>query len=368
MNTFIKYFGLSAAVTALAVVLAYFFIGGIAAVSLVLLLGVLETSLSFDNAVVNATKLKDMNERGRKWFIHWGMLIAVFGMRLVFPIAIVAIIAKLSPWAVVGMAISRPAEYAAILTSSHHVIAAFGGAFLFMVFLKFMFDEEKDSHWLGWLEAPLAKAGSIDMVQSLVTIGLVVLTATMLIPAEGQVGFLTAGLAGWASYVLVEGLGNKLEAYDEAHGSDAKQVLSTTLRAALPGLLYLEVLDASMSFDGVIGAFALSTNIFVIMLGLGIGAMFVRSLTILLVEKGTLTEFRYLEHGAFWAIGALASTMFLGTYYHLPEWFIGSIGALAIGAALISSVMANRKEAGEEVSVDVAKADGSVIRVTDADL
>lgn len=368
MNTFIKYFGVSTIATFCAVVVSYVFLGGVSGASITLLLGVLETSLSFDNAVVNATKLADMNARGRKWFLSWGILIAVFGMRLIFPIVIVAIIGGLAPWTVVDMAITRPAEYAAILTSSHHLVAGFGGAFLFMVFLKFMFDEEKDTHWLGWLEAPLAKAGSIDMAQSLVTIALIVITAYTLIPATEQVAFMVSGLAGWGSYVLVEGLGNKLEAYDESHASQTKAVLNTTLRAALPALLYLEVLDASMSFDGVIGAFALSTNIFVIMLGLGIGALFVRSMTVLLVDKGTLAEFRYLEHGAFWAIGALAATMFLGTHYHLPEWFIGSIGALAIGAALVSSIRANRQDAQGEASVEVGLPSGQVVEVKDSDL
>ena len=102
------------------------------------------------------------------------------------------------------------------------------------------------------------------------------------------------------------------------------------------------MLDASFSFDGVIGAFALSNNLFVIAIGLGIGAMFVRSLTLLLVERGTLTEYRYLEHGAFWAILSLAAIMFLETVRHVPEGVTGLIGAAFLGVAFWSSLRHNR--------------------------
>jgi hypothetical protein len=107
--------------------------------------------------------------------------------------------------------------------------------------------------------------------------------------------------------------------------------------------LYLEVLDASFSFDGVVGAFAITNNLFIIMIGLGIGAMFVRSLTIMLVEKGTLSEFRYLEHGAFYAIGILAIIMFANTIFHIPEVITGLIGAAFIGLSLWSSIRYNQK-------------------------
>ncbi len=116
-----------------------------------------------------------------------------------------------------------------------------------------------------------------------------------------------------------------------------------TAKSGAASFLYLEVLDASFSLDGVIGAFALTNNLFVIALGLGIGAMFVRSFTIMLVDKWTLTEYRYLEHGAFWAILALASLMLVGSLTHIPEVFTGLIGALLIGLSVISSVRLNRR-------------------------
>lgn len=107
-------------------------------------------------------------------------------------------------------------------------------------------------------------------------------------------------------------------------------------------------MDASFSFDGVIGAFALSTNLFIIALGLGIGAMFVRSLTIMLVKKSTMAEYRYLEHGAFWAILALAVMMFISVRVDIPEVITGLIGAGLIGIALLSSLRWNKINASSE--------------------
>lgn len=364
MRFFLQYFLYSVVVTIAAVILGYL-MAGPQGVATVLMLGVLETSLSFDNAVLNATKLKTMNKKGRKWFLSWGMIIAVGGMRLVFPILIVMAVGHMGFFTVFDLAIHHPAQYAAILQSSHHQVAAFGGAFLLMVFLKFMLDHEKDSHWISWIEAPLSKIGKLDMIQSVLTLGAVLIASMGLATAE-RLGFVEAGVIGLIVYILVDGLGELLQEYDEAHATSAKQVLDQTLRAAIPGLLYLEVLDASMSFDGVIGAFALSDNIFIIMAGLAVGAMFVRSLTNLLVEKDTLATFRYLEHGAFWAIGALATTMMLSVAFEVPEVVTGLIGVFAIGAALISSIVANRRGGEEsEEEAELIESDGQVIEVPD---
>lgn len=352
-----KYYKWSLAVTFAALVGGYY-VAGVNGMFIVAILSVLETSLSFDNAVLNARKLKDMSEGAKRWFLTWGILIAVFGMRLVFPIAIVAVMAGLGPIEVMNLAINSPDQYSHHLESVHHDISAFGGAFLMMVFLKFMLDPEKDHHWLGWLEAPLAKIGKLEAVQSIITVAVIVGTSFAL-EESLRMAFVISGLAGWVIYLVVDGIGSALEEYDEkvtaeheaeeaaaaaAPGETRKAVVGATIKSSIAGLLYLEVLDASMSFDGVIGAFALSTNIFIIMLGLGVGAMFVRSMTVQLVDSGTLSTFRYLEHGAFWAIGALASIMFINVGFHIPEVITGLIGGAAIIAALISSIRHNRKE------------------------
>ena len=309
--------------------------GVLTTVFIVTVLGILEVSLSFDNAVVNATVLEHMDPVWRRRFITWGIAIAVFGMRIVFPLVIVAIIAQIGPIAALVLAATDPDEYSRLLTSAHVSVSAFGGAFLAMVGLKHFFDKEKDVHWITMIEEPLTKLGRIEAVE----LGLVMLLlwgVGRALPEHEQTAFLVAGMLGLVTYIAVDGVSAILDPEEAATGA--------ATRSGAASFLYLEVLDASFSFDGVIGAFALSNNLFIIAIGLGIGAMFVRSLTIMLVNQGTLTEYRYLEHGAFYAIIALGVIMFLKTIMHIPEAITGLIGAAFIGLAFWDSVRHNRRQ------------------------
>jgi hypothetical protein len=309
--------------------------GVLSTLFIVTVLGILEVSLSFDNAVVNATVLEHMDAVWRRRFLTWGIAIAVFGMRIVFPVVIVAVIAQIGPIATLVLAATDPDEYSRILTSAHVSVAAFGGSFLAMVGLKHFFDIEKDVHWIEMIEKPLTKLGRIEAVE----LGLVMILLWLIggqLPEHEQVSFYVSGMLGLVTYVAVDGISAVLDAESVVTGAAA--------RSGAASFLYLEVLDASFSFDGVIGAFALSNNLFIIAIGLGIGAMFVRSLTIMLVNKGTLTQFRYLEHGAFYAIVALGVIMFVKTIYHVPEAVTGLIGAAFIGLSLWDSVRYNRRE------------------------
>ncbi|MDQ5888983.1 MAG: uncharacterized protein QG667_2277 [Pseudomonadota bacterium] len=327
-----KYFAGSFIFTALMLVFGYW-LQGWKGVAICAILGVLETSLSFDNAVVNATVLRDMSQVWRKRFLTWGMLIAVFGMRVVFPVLIVAVIAHLGPLEVLDMAVRRPDDYAAHLTSAHIEIAAFGGAFLLMVFLKYFVDFEKEVHWIGFIEAPLTKVGRMEMVELALALTAIAVISGFVAEHESA-RFLEAGIWGLVTYIVVDGIGALFGG--ESGAAEAG-------RSGAAGFLYLELVDASFSFDGVIGAFALSNNIFIIAAGLGIGAMFVRSMTIYLVDRGTLNEYRYLEHGAFWAIGVLAAIMLLSALVHVHEVVTGGLGAMLILLALGSSIHFKRK-------------------------
>jgi hypothetical protein len=141
-------------------------------------------------------------------------------------------------------------------------------------------------------------------------------------------------------YVGVDILGNMLEK-EESGGSDVAKAVKT---GSIGGFLYLEVLDASFSFDGVIGAFAITNDVVIIMLGLAIGAVFVRSITVFLVRQGTLDEYVYLEHGAHYAIGILALIMFITMKFHVPEIITGLIGIAFIVASVISSLRYRREQ------------------------
>ncbi len=298
-------------------------------------LAVLEISLSFDNAIVNANKLKQMTPVWQRRFLTWGILIAVFGMRIVFPLLIVVIAAQIGPIEAIVLAASQPEEYARIMHDAHLPIAAFGGTFLMMVALSYFFDDEKEVHWLHWIESQMSKYAAVRGVETALVL-LLILSFSRLLDADSADIFIRSAIYGLLTFLLVEVVGGLLDATQE-----------TTKAAAQGGLgafLYLEVLDASFSFDGVIGAFALSQNLFVIAIGLGIGAMYVRSMTIMLVEKGTLAQYRYLEHGAFYAILILSVIMYVQTIVHIPEVITGLGGAALIGVALMSSIRWNRTQ------------------------
>lgn len=311
--------------------------GGLPALAIAALLSVMEVSLSFDNAVVNAAVLRTMAPVWQRRFLTWGILVAVFGMRLVFPVVIVAVAAGLGVAEVARMAVAEPARYAEHLSAAHTAIASFGGLFLLLVFLDFVCDEAKDVHWLGWVERRLAAVGRLESVAVAVAL-IVLLGVQFALPVEERLTAMVAGVAGVATYVAVKGLAG-LTGDPGAAG--------TVTRSGAAGFLYLEVLDASFSLDGVIGAFAMTTDIVVIMIGLAIGAMFVRSLTVRLVRRGTLEEYRYLEHGAHWGIGALAVIMLISLRVHVPELVTGLVGVSLIGLSLLSSVLYRRKRAGE---------------------
>ena len=337
----------TAACLALAVAYGWYLTGTVSGTAslvwIVFVLSILEVSLSFDNAVVNAAVLEDMDEVWQKRFLTWGMVIAVFGMRIVFPLAIVAIAAGLGPVEAVRLSLNDPVRYEQIVSSAHVGIAGFGGAFLAMVGLSFFFDGEKEIHWIDWIEEKLSLVSNVKAAE----IGLLLLVLyaiSVMLPEEEALTFLRSGMLGIAAFVAVDGLGHVLAQRDEK-----LRATGVAIQRGLGGFIYLNVLDASFSFDGVIGAFALSNNMVIIALGLSIGAMFVRSMTIMLVQKGTLSEYRYLEHGAFWAIVALGGIMLFSAVYEISESVTGLIGAVMIAASLYWSVRHKRKYPDAEI-------------------
>ncbi len=321
--------------------------GLITTLSITAILAVMEISLSFDNAVVNASVLKGWDEFWKKIFLTVGILIAVFGMRLVFPIVIVAVTADLGMMQVIDLALNDPKEYSARLMAHHAEISAFGGIFLLLVFLNFIFDD-KEVHWFNWLESRLAKLGKVDAMSVFVAL-IVLMISVSWATAEQASAVLIAGVWGILVYLGVQVVSGMLEGDLEeeldAQGNSTGAATSAIMKGGIIGFLYLEVLDASFSFDGVIGAFAITNDVIVIMLGLAIGAMFVRSMTIFLVDKGTLDEFIYLEHGAHYAIGALAIIMLLSVKFHVPELITGLIGIAFIGFALWASLKHRKQQA-----------------------
>ncbi len=312
-----KYFYFSFLIAVIGLVLA-FFIGGLSAVYLTAVLAILEISLSFDNAVVNAKILKTMDKIWQKRFLTWGILIAVFGMRFVFPILIVAVAANMGFYETINIALFDPQKYHEVLLSTEKLIYAFGGAFLWMVFSDFLFGE-KEIRWIKPIEKTAEKFGKVNNISFIVA----VVIGIIVVYDAKDYKIAIAYFLGLLSYALLKGVNEALS--------------SEGVKSGLMGLIYLEVLDASFSFDGVIGAFAITPNIILIMIGLGIGAMFVRSLTIWMVENGVLDEYKYLEHGAHYAIGVLAVIMLLKIFFHISEVITGTLGLLLLALAFLHS-------------------------------
>lgn len=343
MNSTTKYFQGSMYFTFIALCLGMFYgyhINGINGTMLVgiymLALSIVEISLSFDNAIANAKVLENMSYEWQRRFLTWGMLIAVFGMRMVFPILIVSVVGDKSIIEATTIAFTDHKLYQEIMESSHIMIGGFGGSFLFLVALKFLFDKERDVYWIHFLETRFQKIGRLNSSEIIVTLLIVILVSTFLNNTTEQLQLIVSSIWGIIVHELVGSIGEFTSEQD---------VANTVKKTGVAGFLYLEVLDASFSFDGVIGAFAITNDIIIIALGLGVGAMFVRSLTLMLVEKKTMSEYRFLEHGAFWSILMLALVMIIGTIIHIPEWLVAVTAISTIGLSYYSSILENRKEA-----------------------
>lgn len=335
----LKYFYGSLFVTLIGIVIAVFIYPNapLETIYSVLILAILEISLSFDNAVINAKILGQMSPRWQKIFIYIGLPIAVFGMRLLFPILLVSVTSGINFMNVVTLALDNPQQYQAILEHSMPYICSFGGSFLLMVFLNFFLSENKGHHWIPLIENNIITKKKIRNYDGgYILLAVIIGVITIYYSDPNYQGSLD--IAFLLGIVVHESIGLLNSLFDTA-----KVSTTDVARNGLIGFIYLEIIDASFSFDGVIGAFAITANIIIIMIGLGIGAMFVRSLTILFVEKKTLAKYIYLEHGAHYAIGFLAAVLLLKIFMHIPEWFSGSIGILVLTLAFIHSVISHKK-------------------------
>jgi len=318
-----------AAVVALGLVL---FASGLPAFFTALLLVLLEVTLSFDNAIVNARVLKGMTAVWQERFLTWGIAIAVVGTRVILPILIVSAVAVLSPAIVAYIAVTDGAAYSALLQDSHAAIAAFGSAFLLMVSLKFFLNIEKEVHWLHMIEKRLSKWGDIEAIEVALVLAFLLIVSALATTESATI--LTAGGIGIVLFILMEGITSVM--------SDRSQDIA---RHGLAGFLYLNALDSAFSLDGVVGAFAITTDLLTIAVGLGIGAYFVRSMTVYLVRDGAMSTLPYLEHGAHWAIFGLGSSMALSLITPIPQTVTAGIGLIFIGASYISSIQLREQRA-----------------------
>lgn len=314
---------------------------GIKGLFLVLALAALEISLSFDNAVVNARILKRMSPGWQQAFLTVGILIAVFGVRIILPIFLVATAVGTSVGSILDMALNNPTEYGHQLEHAHPMIAAFGGIFLLMIFLDFFF-EKREVKWLVGLENVFYKLGKLKNVSPMIAI-ITILVASQLVHHKEQVTVLTAGLVGLLTYMIIHALDTLLRQSGIEKNLQGANAATMTFKAGLIGFIYLEIIDASFSLDGVIGAFAITNQILLIAIGLGIGALFVRTITVHMLRRGVLEQYRYLEHGAHYAIGILAVIMIVSLKTEVPEVVTGLAGLTVIITSVIQSHSYNNR-------------------------
>lgn len=322
-KTFGQYF-LWPTLTAFILFIGIWYKVGFSALILVAILTVLEITLSFDNAVVNARILKKMNPLWQRRFLTWGILLAVFGTRFLLPIVIVSIAVFISPLEIAKIAFTNPGAYSNLLEEVKGSITAFGGMFLLMVSLKYFFDKAKSIHWIHSIERHLVRWGHLEAIE--IALALILLISVSYITTYDQAEILIAGIIGLLLFIIMEGIAGSLSVESEHIAS-----------AGLTLFIYLNILDSAFSLDGVIGAFALTSNLLIIMTGLGIGAYFVRSMTIYFVRENTLAELIYLEHGAHWAIFGLSIAMLLNLILHIPEVATGLIGLVFVFLSYLSS-------------------------------
>jgi hypothetical protein len=310
---------------------------GLAGLWIYLILVILEVTFSFDNAVINSKVLARLSPFWQKLFLTLGIFIAVFVVRFLLPIVIVMIASNQTFIAVVNMALYDASAYGATLSRAAPMIDAFGGTFLIMIGISYFMDRKKDIHWLGRIEQKLASAGRFENLKVLVMLSVaMIMYAT--VDKTYQTTVLGASILGVMLHMGLELLGHVFESTQKT------KAMQQVGMAAFVSFVYLEVLDASFSFDGVIGAFAITNDVLLIIAGLGAGAIWVRSLTVYLLRTGTLTKYRYLEHGAHWAILALGVVMFVKLYHiEPPEWLTGALGLVFIATAIVSSTIERRR-------------------------
>lgn len=317
-------------VISLAIMVGIWYEFGLGAFILVGILTVLEVTLSFDNAVVNAKVLKRMSALWQRRFLTWGILLAVFGTRFVLPILIVSLATFVSPIHITKLVFTDPEQYSQLLASVHGTITAFGGTFLLMVALKYFFDHSKSVHWLKMIEKHLVRWGRFEAIE--IALAIIALVTLSFFTHYDQAAILIAGLFGLLLFIIMQGVAGSFSVESEGVAKTGAMLF-----------VYLNILDSAFSLDGVIGAFALTNNLIIIMVGLGIGAYFVRAITLYMVKRNTLAELIYLEHGAHWAILGLAIAMFGNLVIHVPEVVTGLIGLGFVLLAYHNSIRTIKK-------------------------
>jgi hypothetical protein len=266
-----------------------------------------ETITSIDNAVINADVLSKMSQRARRWFLIWGLLIAVFFVRGLLPWLIVWVAnPTLGPIEALTATFSSDPAIVKALETSKPILLAGGGIFLLFLFLHWLFIEPKH---FGLAAEKVVQNFSIWFF-AIVSI-LLALIVWFAIQINPLMAF--GAVVGSTAFFITHGFKENAEAQEQ------KLLSGNSNMSDLSKILYLEVIDATFSIDGVIGAFAFTMSVPLILIGNGIGAFVVRELTIHNIEN--VKKYKYLKNGAMYSIFALGIIMLLDAFgWHIPQW------------------------------------------------
>jgi hypothetical protein len=293
-------------------------------------LSIFEVVNSVDNAVINSEVLSTMSAKSRKWFLTWGIIIAVFLVRGLLPILILwSSNPNLSLLEIItAMGSPNPALVEAIETSAP-VLLIGGGTFLVFLFFFWLFLEPKQYGLKG--EAVIQKHGVWFYAAASILLAIIVWFSIRTNPAMAF-----GAVVGSTGFFITHGF------KENATQIENRVLNGSTDMSAISKLLYLEVIDTTFSIDGVLGAFAFTLAVPLILIGNGIGAIVVRQLTLSNIEK--VKKYKYLKNGAMYAVFALGMIMILDSFNaHIPTWFSPLVTFLIIGYFLYKSKRANAR-------------------------
>ena len=283
-----------------------------------------ETVSSIDNAVINAQVLSTMSERARRWFLIWGLLIAVFLLRGLLPFAIVWVTnPSLGPLEVVTASFSSDQKIQEAVELSAPILLIGGGTFLIFLFFHWLFLEPKKFGLRG--ERFIQSQGVWFYAIVSIILAAIIWFALAINPLMAF-----GAVIGSTAFFITHGF------KENAEQAEKSLLTGSKTRSDLSKILYLEVIDATFSIDGVVGAFAFTLSVPLILLGNGIGAFVVREFTIHNIER--VQRYVYLKNGAMYSIFFLGMIMILNSFgFHIPEWFTPVVTAIVIGYFFIKS-------------------------------
>lgn len=280
-------------------------------------LTVFEIITSIDNAIINAEVLSTMSQKARRWFLFWGILFAVFVVRGLLPFIIIwAALPGMSPLEVLAVTLSSGEEVRHTIEDAAQVLLLGGGVFLVFVFFHWLFLEPKN---FG-----LARTEKFFFDQGAWFFAVVSILLMIIVWFALQISSMLAfgAVVGSTAFFIIHGFRQFAEQQE-------KKLLSVGV-SDFSKIAYLEVLDSTFSVDGVIGAFAFTFSVPLILLGNGLGAVVLRQITVSNIER--IKKYKYLKNGAMYSIFVLGAIMILdGFGYHIPAWISPLAMFLTVG-------------------------------------